>query len=121
MIIKTEITKVFEDGGTKEDQLDAIKEIVLNPNKKIRRDVASMFTAASKILGQMMDDYQFDKLSPDYMGMLSSSGNDGHDPDTFRFLVYNISLFKDFIRMNGFEIEKASFEEFIIVLIHGEK
>jgi hypothetical protein len=115
MIIKTEIKQILDNGGTDKDQLDAIKEIVLNPEKKNKRDFAAIFIKAAAILACMMDDYQMDKLHPEFCGFLNTS-DEGHDPVVFRFLVQNLSMFEGFIHRNGFRIEKATVSEFIIHL-----
>jgi hypothetical protein len=115
--MKNDIIKILKSDDMDEDKLDSIEELVLNPERGIRREFTKSFRRCAEILSLMMNDYQFNKLDDNYMGFLNTSGNDGHDSDDFAFLVANISLFEGFIHRNGFNIQKCDFDEFILELI----
>jgi hypothetical protein len=115
--MKDEIIKILKSDDTDECKLDDINEIVLNPDRRVRREFTKSFRRCAEILSIMMNDYQFNKLDTRYMAMLNTSGNDGWNKEDFAFLVANISIYEGFIHRNGFVIEKADFDEFIIRLI----
>jgi predicted secreted protein len=110
------ISKVLKSGKTEEDKLEDISEIILAPERIIRREFTKSFRRCAEILSQMMNDYQFDIRHSDYCGFLNTNGSDWDEKD-FTFLVANISLFEGFIHRNGFNILNNDFNEFIIEVI----